>query len=135
MFGMGMPELIIILVIALIVIGPKKLPDLAKALGKGMSEFKKATQEIKGSLNLDEELKGAKEDLIDSVSGLDQSMDSADLQSAGSETETPKYEDYDEMLEDYESLKGKEQTQEAPQKDVVEEHTSDTTAEKKRDDG
>ncbi|HEJ83683.1 MAG TPA: twin-arginine translocase TatA/TatE family subunit, partial [Desulfobacteraceae bacterium] len=71
MFGMGMPEVIIILVIALIVIGPKKLPDLAKALGKGMSEFKKATQEIKGSLDLEEELKGAKEDLIDTVSGLD----------------------------------------------------------------
>ena len=55
MFGIGLPELIFIMVIALIVIGPSKLPDLAKALGKGMAEFRKATQEIKESLDLDED--------------------------------------------------------------------------------
>ena len=50
MFGIGMQELIIIAVIALIVVGPKKLPDLAKTLGKGFSEFKKATEGITDDL-------------------------------------------------------------------------------------
>lgn len=70
MFGIGMPELIIIFVIALIIIGPKKLPDLARALGKGMAEFRKATNEIKSNLDMEDELKGMEEELADSVSGL-----------------------------------------------------------------
>ena len=76
MFGIGAPELIVILVMALLVIGPKKLPDLARALGKGMAELKKATQEVKESLEVDESFKEVKKDLEDSVSGLNQPLDS-----------------------------------------------------------
>jgi sec-independent protein translocase protein TatB len=47
MFGIGMPELLLILAVALIVLGPKKLPELARALGKGMAEFRRATDELK----------------------------------------------------------------------------------------
>jgi len=55
MFGIGFNEIIIILLIALIVIGPQKLPDIAKALGKGYREFRKAFNDIKDELNIDDE--------------------------------------------------------------------------------
>ena len=98
MFGIGFPELIIIMVLALIVLGPSKLPDIARALGKGIAEFRKATQEMKENLALDEgiqevqkatreikenlaldrELTEVKDGLIDSISGLDRPLDMAE---------------------------------------------------------
>ncbi len=55
MFGIGLPELILIMAIALIVVGPDKLPDLAKSLGKGIVELKKAAAGLKESLHEDED--------------------------------------------------------------------------------
>ncbi len=101
MFGIGLPELIIIMVIALIVIGPSKLPDVAKALGKGMAEFRKATQEIKESLNLDEDIQEVKKDFVDSITGLDTPIDLEEQESE--EEKPPEYQDFDEALESYET--------------------------------
>jgi TatA/E family protein of Tat protein translocase len=49
MFNIGLPELLIIVAIALIVFGPNKLPELARAFGRAMREFRKATEEVKES--------------------------------------------------------------------------------------
>ena len=50
MFGIGSTELLVILVVALIVIGPSKLPDLMKTLGKGMAEFRRMSSDVKSTL-------------------------------------------------------------------------------------
>lgn len=51
MFGsIGMPELILIFIVALLVFGPKKLPELGKSLGKGLAEFKKASEDLKRTI-------------------------------------------------------------------------------------
>ncbi|UCD66835.1 MAG: twin-arginine translocase TatA/TatE family subunit [Deltaproteobacteria bacterium] len=54
MFGIGLPELLLIMAVALIVVGPEKLPELAKSLGKGILELKKAASSLKESLDEEE---------------------------------------------------------------------------------
>jgi len=58
--SIGMPELILIFIVALIVFGPKKLPEIGKSLGKGRAEFKKASDDFKQSIQ--REVDGLKEE-------------------------------------------------------------------------
>ncbi len=73
MFGLGMPEILMILAIALIVIGPKKLPDLAKTLGRAMGEFKRSAQDFKQSLDVETTVKDMTD--IESITNKDNTDD------------------------------------------------------------
>ncbi|MGC9518419.1 MAG: twin-arginine translocase TatA/TatE family subunit [Desulfuromonadaceae bacterium] len=53
MFGIGMPELLLIMALALVFIGPKKLPDVARALGRGMREFRNAADDLKRTVDVE----------------------------------------------------------------------------------
>lgn len=74
MLGIGMQEIIIILVVALIIIGPKKLPDLARALGRAMGEFRKAADDLKDNLDING-MKAEKEKLLRELTKTNVSKD------------------------------------------------------------
>ncbi len=64
MFGIGVPELVVIMIVALIVLGPKRLPAVAKGLGRALAEFRRATSDLSAELSnaqimLEEEIRQA----------------------------------------------------------------------------
>ncbi len=85
MFDIGLPELLVIVVIALVLFGPDKLPELVRAFGKAMREFKKATEEVKESF--EEETKDLKE-LKNTVSSENLLTNFLEEVSASTESET-----------------------------------------------
>lgn len=62
MFGIGFSELLVIFAVALIVFGPRKLPDVARALGRGYAEFKKAMDDLKSTIDQDDTVRGLREE-------------------------------------------------------------------------
>lgn len=78
MFGsIGMPELIIILVIALIIFGPRKLPELGKSLGRGINEFKKASTDLQNTLEQEIKIEEQKEAAAKVKSDMTSEQDTA----------------------------------------------------------
>ena len=99
MFGLGMPEILLILAIALIVIGPQKLPELAKTLGRAMGEFKRSAQDLKKSIDLESsiqdvpapsrDLKTVIKDVNTKKTNSDESKKDTDMSDAGDDVNAP----------------------------------------------
>lgn len=89
MFGIGFEELLLILAIALIVVGPSKIPDVARALGRGYAEFKRAMDDLKGTLEQDETVRGIKEEFQSAQRQLNINRAFSQAASAGRQAAQP----------------------------------------------
>jgi sec-independent protein translocase protein TatA len=87
MFGLGMQEMIVILVIALLIFGPKKLPELGRSLGRGLAEFKRASEELKEGLSVE---LSAEEEKVAAVAHEDRQPAKAEVPSTEGTEEKPK---------------------------------------------
>ena len=79
MFGIGTSEILIILVIALLVLGPKEIPKIAKTLGRGMRELERAKNELKNSIEFEIKEEDAKQELAKKEAEIEAKGDTAPL--------------------------------------------------------
>ena len=110
MFGVGIPELLVIMVIALIVIGPEKLPDIAKTLGKAFYEFKNVIDGVKTSM--EEEQKDIKE-------SLDSPVKTASIEKKGESL----MQDYEDAILNKSKVKKEKKETKSKEADITETET------------
>jgi len=123
MFGIGMPEMILILAVALIVIGPKKLPDLAKSLGRAFGEFKKATSDLKDSLEVDTDFSEVTKTFDDATEDIKSTIDEPTHQTEADQTDaTPAA---DEKTDELKSEPEPQDSQAEEKADDIEENKED----------
>jgi sec-independent protein translocase protein TatB len=82
MFNMGMSEIVVILIVALVFLGPKKLPELASGLGKMIRELRKATSDIKNEIELDDAIRKPVEELREAMTLHPEELKRRDLERA-----------------------------------------------------
>ena len=83
MFGLGVPEILLIMVVALIVFGPRKLPEIGRTLGKALAEFRKATDDLKNTIEREvriDELKQIAPTLVPPLESVSRSEPVVELQ-------------------------------------------------------
>lgn len=85
MFGLGLPEIIIIFVIALLVFGPKKLPDLGKSIGRAMAEFKKASEDFQETVRTEMKEVEKSTDVKEELKKIEQSVQGGTTSSSTNE--------------------------------------------------
>ena len=115
MFGIGMPEMLMILAVALIVFGPKRLPELAKSLGRALGEFRRATSDLKQTIETDTGLDEVRSSLDEVKKDVQSKMNLADTAPAASSNPAGGRNDTDEPLGKVKTAFDKMNTESEPQ--------------------
>jgi TatA/E family protein of Tat protein translocase len=115
MFGIGMPEMLIILAVALIIFGPKRLPELAKSLGRALGEFRRATSDLKQTIETDTGLDEVRGNLDQVKRDVQSHMDLADAAPAASSEPDSDQSHADEPMDKVKAAFDKMNADEGPQ--------------------
>ncbi len=114
MFGIGLPEMIVIMAVALVVVGPDKLPELARSLAKGVNELKKTMNQVKDSLSEETKvISSVQEDLKKTTGALADSLIKEDSKIWRPEDDINPQQDTDENIIDLQPLEERPWEQDA----------------------
>lgn len=127
MFGIGLPEMIVIMAVALVVVGPDKLPELARSVAKGVNELKKTMNQVKDSLSEETRvISSVQEDLKKTTGALAESLINEDSKIWRPEDDLPPQQDTDENIIDLQPLEERPWEKDASTQSQEAENQDDT---------